>query len=577
MADDEFDIRPGRSGRDDARTYRKAGSLVGRILQISRRSGCSPLRRNRTGAGSGHLARGRRAALQRRRNAYQRRVVVKARVIRHRGTSFRSAPLARHLAYLERDGVDYDGSDGKAFGAQTDDIDRERFAARCEDDRHHFRFIISPEDANEMADLRAFTRDLMKDMASDLDTQLDWIAVDHWNTENPHVHVLVRGVAGDGKDLVIDRAYISEGMRARAEELVTIELGRRSERDIENALRREVDAERLTSLDRRLLRQQREHGAVDLRPETASGRRKGAALLIGRAQHLERMGLAHRHGPAIWTLSGDAAATLRAMGERGDIIKTMHRAMGGRQVAGSFAVHGRDQDKPVLGRLVERGLHDELTGEAYAIVEGVDGRTHHLRFPDIERTGDAGPGAVVEANDWTDRRGKRQTNLLVRSDLPIDRQRTARGATWLDRQLLSPRAAKLAGGFGAEVRQALDERRDWLVDEGLAEREGGKVTFAKNLLGRLRAGELQTATEALAKHHGAAAPMPNEGDPVAGIYRKRLTLASGRFAVIENEMGFQLVPWRQDIERHLGKEVAGRVNARGGVDWSFARARGPAI
>jgi len=35
----------------------------------------------------------------------------------------------------------------------------------------------------------------------DLGTKLDWIGVDHWNTDNPHVHVLVRGKADDGRDL----------------------------------------------------------------------------------------------------------------------------------------------------------------------------------------------------------------------------------------------------------------------------------------------------------------------------------------------------------------------------------------
>src|SRR3546814_6563528 len=86
------------------------------------------------------------------------------------------------------------------------------------EDRHHFRFIVSPEDAGDMADLRAFTRELMDDVARDLGTDLDWVAVDHWNTDNPHIHVLLRGKADDGTDLVIDRDYIREGMRGRAEE-----------------------------------------------------------------------------------------------------------------------------------------------------------------------------------------------------------------------------------------------------------------------------------------------------------------------------------------------------------------------
>jgi type IV secretory pathway VirD2 relaxase len=579
MADDEFDIRPGRSRDSGARSYRKASTLVGRVLQVSRRAGYTPLGSRRTGGGTGRLGRGKRAALQRRRSAFQRRVVIKARVVRHRGTAFRSAPLARHIAYLERDGVTRDGSDGRMFDAGSDHADGEAFAQRCEEDRHHFRFIVSPEDASEMADLRALTREMMDDMARDLDTSLDWVAVDHWNTDNPHIHVLVRGVASDGRDLVIDRAYISEGLRARAEERVTIELGPRSERDIHNALRREVDAERWTSLDRRLQRQRDDLGVVDLRPEASSGR-KDRTLLLGRAQTLERMGLAERVGPAGWALDANIEPTLRALGDRGDIIRTMHRALSGKGLtfdAERFALHGRSDGERVIGRLVERGLHDELTGEAYAIVDGVDGRTHHLRLPDIERTSDAAPGAIVETGNWADRQGRQQTSLLVRSDLAIEAQVRARGATWLDRQLVSPRPEDLAGGFGAQVSDARDRRVEVLIEDGLARRQGQRIVFSRGLLDTLRDRELAEAGEALAVRHGGIVRPVSAGDHVAGIYRERVTLASGRFAMIDNGMGFQLVPWRQDLERHLGQEVTGRINQRGGVEWSFARSRGPAI
>src|ERR1700680_4789616 len=120
------------------------------------------------------------------------------------------------------------------------------------DDRHYFRFIVSPEDAAELDSLRTFTRELMADAERDLGTRLDWVAVDHWNTDNPHVHILVRGRADDGKDLVISRAYISQGFRERAAERVTLELGPRTDREIRSALEREAEAERWTNLDRAL-------------------------------------------------------------------------------------------------------------------------------------------------------------------------------------------------------------------------------------------------------------------------------------------------------------------------------------
>ena len=115
-----------------------------------------------------------------------------------------------------------------------------------------------------------------------------------------------------------------------------------------------------------------------------------------------------RVAPGCWTLKPGIEDRLRDLSIRGDIIKTMHRAMSALDrepdVSG-FALHGDAPVDPVLGRLVERGLHDELKGSAYAIVEGIDGRTHHIRFTDIEMTGDAAPGAIVEARTYDDAQG----------------------------------------------------------------------------------------------------------------------------------------------------------------------------
>lgn len=271
------------------RRYLPAGIPLLKRVAAVRGQRVTALGRGKSARGTGLLGRGRSAALRSRHRAFQRRVVIKARVVRHRGAAFRSAPLARHVAYLEREGVTRDGSDGQMFDTHSNEADGRAFAARCEADRHHFRFIVSPQDAGQMVDLRTFTRELMQDMARDLETKLDWVAVDHWNTGNPHIHVLVRGVTDGGKDLVIDRGYISAGLRARAEERVTIELGPRSERDIRHALRREIDAERWTSLDRRLHLRRDARGTVDLRSEPSAGGRKDRIFLIGRARVLQRM------------------------------------------------------------------------------------------------------------------------------------------------------------------------------------------------------------------------------------------------------------------------------------------------
>jgi type IV secretory pathway VirD2 relaxase len=576
-SDDDIQVRPGRI-RHGNRGAKRPQTFVGEVMRAAKKAGhVGSSFRSSQGRSRSRFGRGRRAAVSIRLRSNARRVVMKARVVRHQGTRFRSAPLPKHMAYLKRDGVTRDGADARMFDATSDAADEQAFAERTADDRHHFRFIISPEDAAELADLRGFTRELMQDVERDLGTRLDWVAVDHWNTDNPHVHVLIRGRADDGQDLVISRDYISRGFRDRAAERVTFELGPRSEHEIRTALEKEVEAERWTSLDRALRDIADDGGGVaDLRPggEDDPEMRR---LMLGRAAKLERLGLAEQIGPAQWTLKPGIEPTLRDLGIRGDIIKTMHRAMSGADrepdIAG-FAIHGDAPADPVLGRLVQRGLDDELKGSAYAIVEGVDGRTHHLRFSDLELTGDARPGAIVETRAYEDANGRQRMSLATRSDLTIEAQISAPGATWIDRQLLAKEPAFSSGGFGAEVREAMDRRIDHLARNGMVERQGQRVVFARDLINTLRRQELDGIASKLSAETGLAHRPSAEGEHVSGIYRQRVTLSSGRFAMIDDGMGFQLVPWRPALEQQLGKQVAGVMAPGGGVDWNFGRKRG---
>ncbi|MFN3945282.1 MAG: relaxase/mobilization nuclease domain-containing protein [Allosphingosinicella sp.] len=580
--DDDLRIRPGRI-RDGRGAGGKAKSFVAQVMTAARKAGHTGYRLNgvRAGRGRSTFGRGRFAGTARRLSSSARRVVVKARVVRHRGQRFRAAPLNKHLAYLKREGVTRDGADARLFDREGEAADARAFAERCGEDRHHFRFIVSPEDAPAMSDLRGFTRDLMAQAEHDLGTRLDWVAIDHWNTDQPHVHVLIRGRDDDGADLVISRDYISKGLRGRAEELVTLELGQRSGQEIRTTLEAEVGAERWTGLDQALRSLADENaGVADLRPglpEPADPELR--RLLVGRAQTLERFGLSERIAPAMWTLRPGAEETLRELSIKGDIIKTMHRAMAshGERALGDFAVHDHP-DAAIVGRLADRGLHDELAGTAYVVIDGVDGRVHHLRLPDLEATGDTPVGGIVEASlrDLGD--GGRRLAIVGRSDLPIDRQVASSGATWLDRVQVARDPVPLAGGgFGAEVRAALEQRADHLVTEGLARRQGQRVIFARDLLGTLKARELDAAAGSIAQRTGLEPRPAKDGDQVAGVYRQRLDLASGRFAMLDDGLGFQLVPWRPALEQHLGRQVSGVVAPGGGIDWSFGRKRGLAL
>jgi type IV secretory pathway VirD2 relaxase len=287
---DDFRVRPGkiRSTRGP-----QTKSFLAQALQAAQKAG--GLSRG-SGSSSSRFGRGRAAsrAASRMLQARGRGAMVKARVVRQ----MRSAGALRaHIGYLKRDGVTRDGSAGKLFDAAGDDADGRDFAERCEGDRHHFRFIISPDDAGELSSLRGFTRELMDQASRDFGTRLDWVAVDHWNTEHPHIHILVRGRADDGSDLVISRDYIGSGLRARAGDLVTRELGPRSELEVRRGLEAEVKAERWTRFDRLLAREAgRAEGVVDLRPMRDAGADPVREVRIGRMRTLERMGLAKPAG-----------------------------------------------------------------------------------------------------------------------------------------------------------------------------------------------------------------------------------------------------------------------------------------
>ena len=567
MSDDEaFFLRLGRIADRGAGSVPRARGFVNDVLSAARKSGLGAIDLN----GRARLRRSGRG-----RDAGQgalrgnRRVVIKARIVQHAGSRYRAAPLANHMRYLRREGVTKDGAPAEMFD-RDGAADHDAFAKRCEADRHHFRFIVSPEDAAALENLRSTTRELMAQAEKDLGTRLDWIAVDHWNTEHPHVHILIRGVADDGRDLVIDRDYIAEGMRRRAEALVSLELGPRTLAELAASLDREVDAERWTSLDRSLRDRRSDDGLVDLRPG-ADGEASVPPRLIGRARFLRKLGLAdERDGQ--WRLDDNLEPRLRALGERGDIIKTLHRAWRGERDLADLNIQGETLAAALVGRLADRGLHDELSGKAYVVVDAVDGRLHHVRLRDLGAAGDTPIGGLVEIRQRALDDGKFALELIHRADLPIEGQVTAGGATWLDRQLVVKDPSPLAHhGFGQEVRVALDDRRLHLQRLGLADRAG---RLRADLLGTLRSQELARVKGNISAVTPPSSTDARPGDLVQGVYQRRVDLASGRFAMIDDGLGFQLVPWTKALDERLGQAVRGTMTPGGGVDWALGRKRG---
>jgi type IV secretory pathway VirD2 relaxase len=366
--DEEFRPRPARIG-DRGRA--RAKPFLSRIVGEVRKAGGAP------GFGRG---RGRKTRVAPGRWGFARpggrRVIVKARIVRLQLGGLK-AQLA-HVSYIRRDGVERDGAPGRLYDAARDEADGRAFAERCEPDRHQFRFIVSPEDGAELAALRPFVRGLMAQAEQDLESRLDWVAADHWDTAHPHSHIVLRGVRDDGRDLVIPRDYIAHGLRARASELLTLELGPESALEAMRRRTREIGRERLTSLDGRL--RGLERGGV-VRLEGAGADR---AVLTGRLATLKTLGLAETLEPGVWRLADAMERTLEDLGERADRIEILTRRLAEAGLvrpldAGAVWSGGSGARE---GRLVALGLADAGRGgfadRAYAVVDGTDGRARYV-------------------------------------------------------------------------------------------------------------------------------------------------------------------------------------------------------
>jgi type IV secretory pathway VirD2 relaxase len=490
----------------------------------------------------------------------------------------------------------------------------------------------------------------MQRMEGDLGSRLDWIAVDHWDTDNPHTHIVLRGVDETGQNLVIAREYISHGMRRRAAELATEWLGPRTEREIRTGLEREVTHMRWTSLDRTLADLARD-GAIDLHElRSDQGRPRQLGLLVGRLQHLEAMGLATITEPGRWRLRRDVESVLRAQGELGDIVRTMQRALG-RERREHRVFDPARASESVVGRVAGKGLADELRDRGYLVVDGVDGKGHYVRLPASGDLSDWPVGGIVEVTptvarkadgsiarlaveglyrpdqhlaalrsvvptvhqaeeivaghvrrlealrragivEWLSqgvwrvpadimKRGHQYdverlggAEIQLRSHLPIGGQVHAGGATWLDRQLAGEIKLALSDqGFGPYVRSALRAREDVLLERGLAERHGQQTVPVRALVSRLSAAELDATAQTIATETGLHYRPAEDHTPLSGVCRRSLQLASGRFVMLDNAMGFTLVPWRPVLEKRTGQSVTAVIHGDH-VTFQFGRQLG---
>lgn len=306
-----------------------------------------------------------------------RRVVVKARIIRHQHAM--SAAKA-HLRYIQRDGVTRDGE--APYSRDHDDADGNAFLIRSDGERHQFGLIIAAEDGAKFADLKPFIRDLMAKIENDLGTKLDWVAVDHHNTGHPHTHVVIRGRDDRGRDLVIAKSYISHGIRAQAQRLVTLELGPETQIERLAKLKLETAAPRLTRIDRSISREAKENIWVfDGKGRPAHQIR---SVKIARLKTLERLGLAVERRPGVFEVDPQMVNKLQNLGIREERYTTVQRTLkeAGLTVQPSqVSLWSAASSGPqTQGVVVGRGLVDDGSERHYLVLRRENGRIIYAEF-----------------------------------------------------------------------------------------------------------------------------------------------------------------------------------------------------
>ena len=392
--------------------------------------------------------------------------------------------------------------------------------------------------------------------------------------------------------------------------------------------------------------------------------RENRGLMIARVKYLERYGLASEIETGQWAISDRAEVTLKELSDRNDIIKTMHRALATHGLdeergVDQYVRHGARPSERVTGRVLAKGLAgDEMDERVYLIVDGIDGRVHHMEFPDASHLKDIGRDMIVEVapaiigpraadrnialnigerdqiyrpsqhlariREQFEREGKDPESFVrshvrrlealrrgghverldddrwkipsdiiergqaydrVRSgDSPriktlspqnLDRQIASDTATWLDRELMAGEPLVIAdGGFGRDVRAALHRRAERLVQMGHATLRQGAIQIPAQAIANLEQREVERMGRQMAAERGLTFTPSKAGEYVSGRLTGAASLASGRFAMIEDGLGFRLVPWQPVLEKRIGQFITGIQRESGGIEWEFGRRRG---
>jgi type IV secretory pathway VirD2 relaxase len=370
---------------EDAHASGEINRLLARIKRTVSRS------KNTYSARGGLISMGAKGPVVKEAGIYNRRVIVKASYVspytKHARTIIR-----HHLRYAAHNKTDDLKRDPELYSRDDQQIDIREKISDFQKAPHFFNIIISPEDGNEL-DLKEFTRDFMAKVERDLGTKLDWTAGNHYDTNDPHVHLLIKGEDDQGKKLILMRDYISRGLRARASQVATSKLGLRSRDEVIKSLELEVLKPKKTELDKIMLRVAHDNH-FDL-PGTYADELQDLpkSLFQHRLLYLEANGLVKREGEGVWRIEPDFTKKLEELGRTSSLLEPL---------SGGLKINSQDceiisaknlSERTIKGHVIERGFVDDHSDREYLLIKSKEKK---FVYVELEKYSEKSPARVGE-------------------------------------------------------------------------------------------------------------------------------------------------------------------------------------
>ena len=381
--------------------------------------------------------------------SFNQRVTIKSSYSIETVSSKANKAIKAHISYICRESA----GESVPFSADSMNLSKEDIKTFTIGDPKEnvktFRFIISPEKAKDFETdehFKKFVQDSMNQLSRDLEghPELIYTARIHYDTDNPHCHVVLKGLSKSGEDITIPKEYMKSIFREKVGNIATSYLGTRSIQDIQNAKSSEIVAKRFTSLDYDIIRL-----SVDNVFNTKGFDRANKSqeftltnYLIPRLDYLCKIGLATKEKTK-YTLDPDYKKTLQDMPLNIDIIRKL-AVLKKSHFIESIAKYDTSADnKPVTGVIIEKGCYDEEKERNYVIILDSNKKSHYVRLDkssEIEGN-EALVGSSVELGTkaYIDKKGKERKFLTLRlvSYLTPQEQVNHSGITNLDKLIVS--------------------------------------------------------------------------------------------------------------------------------------------